>query len=152
MNTALEAAARELRVAEDEPLRLAFAAACIARVRHLMEAPRALELADALREAAATRRSFLDLAPLAQEAAQLARTHPGSRSLDGGGHSAVSATHALAKALAGDALAAADYAAYAAVYAYGGYAVNDRAAFEPEFDWQVQTLRDLKPRQPVSGS
>ena len=152
MNTALESAARELRLAEDGSLRLAFAAACIARVRHLMEAPRALELADALRDAAAAGASLPDLAPLAQEAAQLARSHPGSRSLDGGGHSAVSATHALAKALAGEALAAADYAAYAAVYAYGGYAVNDRAAFEPEFAWQVQALRELKSRQPASGA
>ena len=55
----------------------------------------------------------------------------------------MSATHALAKALAGRPLEAADYAAYATVYAYGRYAVNDPASFEPEFAWQVDCLRSL---------
>ena len=58
-------------------------------------------------------------------------------------HAAVSATYAVANALAGRALDAASYAAYASVYAYGGYAVNDPSAFESEFDWQVRTLREL---------
>jgi hypothetical protein len=70
--------------------------------------------------------------------------HPGSRSLDGSGHAAVSASYAVANALAGKALQAADYAAYAAVYGGGGYgAVADRASFEPEFAWQVDCLARL---------
>lgn len=58
-------------------------------------------------------------------------------------HAAVSATYALANALAGRAVEAASYAAYASVYAYGGYAVADRSAFEPELTWQLEELRRL---------
>ena len=38
---------------------------------------------------------------------------------------------------------AADYAAYATVYAYSGYAVNDPASFDDEFTWQVEKFREL---------
>ena len=55
----------------------------------------------------------------------------------------MSATYAVANALAGRALEAASYAAYATVYAYGGYAVQDLSAFEPEHQWQVQALQRL---------
>ena len=42
------------------------------------------------------------------------------------------------------ALEAASYAAYATVYAQGGAAaVADRAAFEPEFCWQLASLTAL---------
>ena len=53
------------------------------------------------------------------------------------------ATCTVANALAGRALDAASYAAYATVYAYGGYAVNDPQSFEAEFAWQVERFREL---------
>ena len=43
----------------------------------------------------------------------------------------------------GRALDAVSYAAYATVYAYGGYAVNDPQSFEAEFAWQAEKLREL---------
>jgi hypothetical protein len=98
VNAALQRLATDAGLAGDASLRLAFGLACVERVRHLLEEPRAI---------------------------------------------AVSATHALAQALAGRALEAADYAAYAAVYAYGRYAVNDPASFEPEYAWQADCLRRL---------
>ena len=50
----------------------------------------------------------------------------------------------MAKALAGKALEAADYAAYAIVYGQGGSAaVAERASFEPEFFWQTGCLAAL---------
>jgi hypothetical protein len=64
-------------------------------------------------------------------------------SIDGSQHSAVSATYAVANALAGKAREAADYAAYAAVYGYGGYAVNDPESFASEHNWQMDALRGL---------
>jgi hypothetical protein len=49
--------------------------------------------------------------------------------------------------LAGKALQAADYAAYAVVYGEGGYAAaSDRTSFEPEFKWQVSCLAALADR------
>ncbi|MBA2965462.1 hypothetical protein GON04_13285 [Ramlibacter sp. MAH-25] len=125
----------------DPALQLAFGLACVERVRHLLEEPRALALLDALRGAVQAGAAVPPA--LAAEAAAVARGHRGSPSLDGSGHSAVSATHALARALAGHALEAADYAAYAAVYAYGRYAVQDPASFEPEHAWQADCLRRL---------
>jgi hypothetical protein len=77
------------------------------------------------------------------ELQRVANSHRGSPSLDGAAHAAVSATYALANALAGRALEAASYAAYASVYAYGGYAVSDASAFEPEHAWQADELRRL---------
>ena len=53
------------------------------------------------------------------------------------------------RALAGKALEAASYAAYATVYAYGSYAVNDPSAFEAEFAWQVECLEALSQPQAV---
>ncbi|HSV53658.1 MAG TPA: hypothetical protein VLJ57_16195 [Burkholderiaceae bacterium] len=126
-----------------EPLRLAFGLACAARVRHLLEDPGALQCLAVLQ---AFMEGSVDAAALAQarqEIAALANSHRGSNSIDGSAHAAVSATYAVANALAGRALDAAGYAAYATVYAYGGYAVTDPSAFEGEFAWQVLTLRAL---------
>ena len=81
---------------------------------------------------------------------RLANQHRGSKSIDGCGHAAVSASYAVANAVNGKALQAASYAAYAKVYADGGYgAVADREAFEPEFSWQVGELRVLTGRTAV---
>ena len=94
---------------------------------------------DALARAAAE----TGLLAAAERMQAVASGHRGSNSIDGSAHAAVSATYAVANAVAGRALEAASYAAYASVYAYGGYAVTDRASFEPEFAWQVQELGRL---------
>jgi hypothetical protein len=84
------------------------------------------------------------LSALAVEAVRLANHHQGSKSIDGCGHAAVSASYAVAKAVEGKALEAASYAAYATVYAQGGSpAVAERASFEPEFEWQLRSLAAL---------
>ena len=146
MNTALEQLAVQLglHAPANEPLRLRFGHACSVRVRHLLERPEVEQCLDELGAAVACAGTIHNLDELRANAARLANQHQGSKSIDGCGHAAVSATYAVANAVAGKVLEAASYAAYAAVYASGGYAaVGEREAFEPEFNWQVQTLRDL---------
>lgn len=151
MNHELSRLAASIHLDEpgQEALRLAFGLACAGRVQHLLEDPRAVD-------GLAQLQAFVDgklkrpaLARAAQEVAAVANSHRGSNSIDGAAHAAVSATYAVANALAGRALDAAGYAAYAAVYGYGGYAVNDPSAFEGEFAWQVEKLRELAPTFPV---
>ncbi|MEO6018486.1 MAG: hypothetical protein ABIP46_14610 [Polaromonas sp.] len=145
MNPALESLARE--VALDEPahegLRLAFGVACAARIRHLLEDPLAVAALDLAVRYVNGQCSRADFDAAAAGVQAVANSHRGSNSIDGTAHAAVSATYAVARALAGRALQAADYAAYAAVYAYGGYAVNDPSAFTSEHAWQVDTFRAL---------
>jgi hypothetical protein len=146
MNEALDSLAKQLDLdaPANERLRFEFGFACAQRVQHLLEEPAVLECISGLG-------SYLEggiergqLAELATEAARLANQHQGSKSIDGCGHAAVSATYAVANALAGRATRAAEYAAYAAVYGQGGYgAVADRESFLPEFSWQVSTLASL---------
>lgn len=125
-----------------QTLALAFGHACAERVRHLLEEPEVIACLDQL---AAWRRGECapDALALARaHASALANRHQGSRSIDGVGHAAVSASYAVAQAVAGRALQAAQYAAYAAVYGGGGYgAVCDPESFRPEHEWQLQTLR-----------
>jgi hypothetical protein len=146
MNEALERLAREscLDAPENDNLRLRFGHACALRVKHLLEDPAVLACLAALGDflGGATDRAALDAA--AQRANALANAHQGSKSIDGCGHAAVSASYAVANALAGKAMQAADYAAYATVYGQGGYAaVADRDSFEPEFLWQRDCLAAL---------
>jgi len=145
VNTALEQLAGKIGLAPaKERLRLQFGYACVRRVQHLLEDPAAVECVSGLGE-------YLDgvidraaLEALAARASVLASNHPGSKSLDGVGHAAVSATYAVANALAGKAQQAAEYAAYAMVYGQSGYgAVADRESFEPEFRWQLDCLASL---------
>jgi hypothetical protein len=146
MNDALDRLARQLALAEpaNERLRLAFAHECVQRVAHLLEDPQVVGCLAVLSAYLAGQADRAALDEAAQRAAGLANHHPGSRSLDGVGHAAVSATYAVANALAGKAVQAAEYAAYAAVYGQGGYgAVSDRESFQPEFDWQVRRLQAL---------
>ena len=145
MNQELSRLAAELGIdaQQHEPLRLAFGLACVRRVQHLLEDPRAIGGVSVLAAFVEGRSDRAALLQAAQETAAVANSHRGSNSIDGSAHAAVSATYAVAKALAGQALEAAGYAAYASVYAYGGYAVNDPTAFEAEHTWQVQTLREL---------
>ena len=146
MNAALECLAREIHLDDpaNERMRMEFGYACALRVKHLLEDAAVVECLLALGQyldGSMTRDDF-DVA--AQRADMLANQHQGSRSIDGCGHAAVSSSYAVAKALAGKALQAADYAAYAMVYGQGGYgAVADHESFEPEFQWQVSCLAAL---------
>lgn len=152
MNDALDRLARELALdaPAQEALRLRFGLACVQRVRHLLEDAAVIACLDVLVRFADGTATQAELGAAVAEAAQLANHHPGSRSLDGVGHAAVSASYAVANALAGKALRAAEYAAYATVYGEGGYgAVQQRESFQPEFDWQLQALRRLAAETPV---
>ena len=145
MNEALDRLAQKVSLSSaSERLRLEFCYACTRRVEQLVEQPEVLECLRGLGAFLAGSLSRTDLDELAAKAALLANQHQGSRSLDGSGHAAVSATYAVANALAGKAQQAADYTAYAAVYGQGGYgAVADRESFKPEFEWQVNCLSRL---------
>lgn len=151
MNHELSRLAASIHLDEpgQEALRLAFGLACAGRVQHLLEDPRAVDCLAQLQAFVDGKLERPALAQAAQEVAAVANSHRGSNSIDGAAHAAVSATYAVANALAGRALDAAGYAAYAAVYGYGGYAVNDPSAFEGEFAWQVEKLRELAPTFPV---
>ena len=90
--------------AQFEALKLAFAHECVERVRHLLEDETVARCLDTLGDYVKGQvdRGTLDRA--ASEAATLANQHQGSRSLDGVGHAAVSASYAVANALAGRAV------------------------------------------------
>ena len=146
MNEQLEQLAREIDLTGPsfEPLRLAFGYACAVRVRHLLEEPAVVECLTRLGDHVNGGIAAGELERYADEASHLASRHPGSKSIDGCGHAAVSATFAVANALAGRAMVAADYAVYAIVYGEGGYgAVADPSSFEAEHRWQVDTLAAL---------
>lgn len=145
MNEALARVASRIGLAgpDRRDLRLAFGLACAERVAHLLENERALAGLRVLQAWVAGDADDADLQAAADELQRVANSHRGSASIDGTAHAAVSATYAVANALAGRAIDAAGYAAYATVYAYGGYAVNDRDSFAPEFEWQVQALERL---------
>ena len=155
MNDKLDRLARriELNAPRHERLRLAFGHACVKRVTHLLEDPAVVECLVGLGRFLEGSLSEAERQRLAAEASRLANRHQGSKSIDGCGHAAVSATYAVAHSLSGKALQAADYAAYATVYGEGGYgAVADRGAFEPEFEWQVQCLAALVEDEQANAS
>lgn len=131
----------------NEPLRLAFGLACAERVQHLLEEPGACACLATLRAFVQGQAERPALVAAEKEIAAIANSHRGSNSIDGSAHAAVSATYAVANAVAGRALEAAGYAAYAAVYSYGGYAVSDPTAYENEYAWQVEKFRELQARQ-----
>ena len=150
MNATLEKLASETGLAEphNEGLRLAFGHACVERIAHLLEEPQVIECLRLFGEYLGGRLDRTSFEQAQSDALRLANGHRGSQSTDGCGHAAVSASYALANAINGRALQAASYAAYALVYADGGYgAVAHREAFEPEFNWQVDALRGLAARQ-----
>ncbi len=146
MNTPLDRLAQQvgLHAPSNERLRLEFGYACVLCVKHLLEESAVAECLFGLGQFLSGSLNHAQLEQLAAEAARFANHHQGSKSIDGCGHAAVSATYAVANALAGKALPAAEYAAYATVYGQGGYAaVADRESFEPEFAWQLQCLASL---------
>jgi hypothetical protein len=139
-------------------LRLRFGLRCCERVEHLLEDPAVLQALCNFRDVLSTSwRSSQDtpsatsLQPheaIAVRLAALARSHPGSRSLDGVGHAAVSATLACAAAVAGRPRQAAEYTAYAMVYGQGGHgATTDAEAFAPEEAWLAAQLAALLPAE-----
>jgi hypothetical protein len=146
MNELLDRLAREVELNSkaNDRLRLEFGYACTRRVEHLLEEP---GVVDCLRGLGQYLQGVIgpdEFAAHAAAAARLANQHQGSKSIDGCGHAAVSATYAVAKALAGKALQAAEYAAYALVYGQGGYgAVADPESFQAEFSWQLNYLASL---------
>ena len=123
MNAALDRLAAQMHLDDTrhEALRLAFAHTCVARVRHLLEQPE-VDACLAVLECFVQGQAGRDeLTLAATRAAALANAHGGSKSIDGCGH-----------------------AAYAAVYAQGGYAaVADRDAFAVEHAWQVAAPQAL---------
>jgi hypothetical protein len=146
VNDALDRVARQVGLdwPANERLRLEFGYACAIRVKHFLEEPAVVECLFGLGSYLAGTVDRAELDRLAEEAARLATHHQGSCSIDGSGHAAVSASYAVANALAGKARQAAEYAAYSAVYGQGGYgAVTDRESFEPEFEWQAACLVSL---------
>jgi len=146
MNSELALLAEQIGIAapESKELALKFSLACAKRVEHLLEEPDVIECLKALERYVDGIVSPQTLLKASEAAELLANRHRGSKSIDGCGHAAVSASYGISKALAGKALEAAAYCAYASVYAAGGYAaVADRDAFEPEFSWQLQCLRSM---------
>lgn len=149
MNQALHRLAAEVDLASDanERIRLQFGLACVERVKHFIEDDEVLICFEGLRSYVEGGHDRATLSNMAQAAYGLANHHRGSRTIDGCGHAAVSATYAVANALAGKALEAADYAAYASVYGQGGYgAVSDAESFLPEHEWQVARLASFMGR------
>lgn len=136
---------------ENDELRLKFGLHCAQRVAHLLEESAVVDCLNQFQAMVEGRIGKDGLPELAARANELANRHQGSRSLDGVGHAAVSATYACAKAIAGNARQAAEYSAYAAVYGQGGYgATTDAEAFIPEYEWQAQHLAALR-RLPTDG-
>lgn len=121
-------------------LRVRFGIACIERVEHLLTD-------ESIRGSLSIGKAYLvgecrtdELHDAALNASRLARSHPGSGLIDGAGNAAVSTSHGVAAALAGRALDAAGYAAYASVYSYASHAVTDLSAYKSEHDWQIAKL------------
>ncbi|WP_374349875.1 hypothetical protein [Chitinimonas sp.] len=139
MNIELERRAKQigLNLLNNEMLRLRLGWEFVRRISGNFEDERVRVAFHGFESFLAGGMARADFDELVQAIQQLASQHPGSQSIDGSQHAAVSATYALAKAMSGDFLQAADYAAYSQVYGYGGYAVTDPAAFDDEFRAQV---------------
>ena len=146
MNQSLEKFAADINLSdpEHEMLRLAFGYACAARIQHLLEQSDVVDCLTLLGNFIEGKVQADKFENARATAERLANQHRGSKSIDGCGHAAVSASYAVANAINGKALQAASYAAYALVYADGGYgAVSQPEAFENEFAWQLRELKRL---------
>lgn len=124
-------------------LRVAFGIACIERVEHLLTNSSVNEAFSIGKRYLSGECSRQVLNDASLRASELARSHPGSGSIDGANSAAVTTSHGVAMALAGKALEAAGYAAYASVYSYASYAVTDISAYKSEHDWQLRILQSL---------
>ena len=124
-------------------LRIAFGVACIERVEHLLTDHSLVECLSKGKAFLQLKCSVDDLSVAASKSSELARGHSGSNSIDGTGSAAVSTSHGVAAALAGNALIAAAYAAYASVYSYASHTVTDISAYADEHAWQLTKLQTL---------
>jgi hypothetical protein len=129
--------------ADQFKLRISFGVACMERVEHLLTDNSMIEMLAIGKAFVSGKSNERELEEAAVKASEVARSHPGSSSLDGAGSAAVSTSHGVAAALAGRALVAAEYAAYASVYSYASHAVTDLTAYEDDHAWQVNKLREL---------
>lgn len=129
----------------DQTLALRFGLACVEEVADNLESDEVITVLERFRQCVANGDAdcLTELQALSALMAQLSASHPGSKSLDGTRHAAVSATYALAKAVSGRALEAAAYAAYSRVYGYGGYAVTDPECFAEVHRSQLERLLAL---------
>ena len=146
MHPDLEKIALALKTAGNDPtLAWRFGLACVEDVADNLESEEVMAVLERFRlcvaQGAADSQS--ELQGLSALMAALASGHPGSKSLDGTRHAAVSASYALAKAVSGRPLEAAAYAAYSRVYAYGGYAVTDPECFSEVHRSQLDHLLSL---------
>jgi hypothetical protein len=130
----------------DKELTYRFALGCIEEVADNLEEESAIKAYAQFKQTVKkfNNTSMVELDQLARDLRAVAQSHPGSRSIDGTRHAAVSATYALSKAAEGNAVQAAAYAAYSSIYGYGGYAVNDPNAFIEVHQRQLHQLRQLK--------
>ena len=158
MNAALDRLASQIDLDSpaNEKLRFAFAYECVRRIEHLLEEQEVIECLQALGMYVRGELDSHSFNESQHKAERLANQHRGSKYIDGCGHAAVSASYAVANAINGKPLQTASYAAYAKVYADGGYAaVAEPEAFGPEFSWQVGALSALVPggsSQPQQGT
>ncbi|MDZ5458090.1 hypothetical protein [Azohydromonas lata] len=155
MHPDLEKIASELDSSDSgQALALRFGLACVEEVAGNLESDEAIAVLERFRACLASfgPESPAELQALSASITKLAASHPGSSSLDGSRHAAVSATYALAKAVNGQSIEAAAYAAYSSVYGYGGYAVSDPDAFSEVHRRQLDRLRALKQQDPPFGS
>jgi hypothetical protein len=132
-----------LNTPEMERTRFEFCFACASRINHLLELDEALAAYTDFKSYLDGQLSQADFEKLQTSIFSIANKHQGSKSLDGTKHSAVSATYALANAMNGNAVAAAEYAAYSKTYGYGGYAVSDLESYQEEYSAQVALLQEL---------
>jgi hypothetical protein len=132
-----------LTTPEMERIRFAFCFACAARINHLLELDEALAAYQDFKSYLEGKLTQVEFEDLQKSIFNIANKHQGSKSLDGTKHSAVSATYALANAINGNAVAAAEYAAYSKTYGYGGYAVSDLENYQEEYTEQVKILKKL---------
>ncbi len=121
-----------------------FCLQCATSVEANLESDQAIECLEEFRKYVESG-NFLEngaMDDLTERISSIARSHPGSSSIDGSRHAAVSATHTLAAAIAGRVIDAAAYAAYSMVYGYGGYALSDPSNFESIHQLQVSWWRE----------
>jgi len=137
--------ARKVNLNSDDnfDFRISFGVACMERVEHLLTDSLAVEDLSIGKAYVRGKCSKTSLKEAAASASKIARSHPGSNSIDGSGSAAVSTSHGVAAALAGRALLAADYAAYAGVYSYASHAVIDISAYSEEHGWQIRKFKSL---------
>ena len=132
-----------LNTPEMERVRLEFCFACASRINHLLELDEALSAYQDFNSYLDGQLNQVDFEALQKSIFNIANKHQGSTSLDGTKHSAVSATYALANAINGNAVAAAEYAAYSKTYGYGGYTVSDLESYQEEYSAQVTILKEI---------